>query len=259
MEFLCPNGHRIRCPDAHAGRAAKCPNCGVKFRIPNPAEVADREPSGSDSDISEPELTDSGLMASPTDEVAPIEKEPEFEFLCPKGHRLHGPVSLQGRPGQCPECGSRFHVPRYDEVSEEEETEQEISVGRVDGAADSHLGSPAVDSGPSAASSHPTAVLFGRLWAEKPAVGSVELRLPGGETLVPEQFAELLSQQSHGVFAVKEQDGTHALTAVAWDSVVRVVVHGVEKLPREMTEQRDNITEKSTMPPSLPPLGDRPR
>jgi hypothetical protein len=34
IEFLCPNNHKIRCPDDQAGRAAKCPKCGVKFLIP---------------------------------------------------------------------------------------------------------------------------------------------------------------------------------------------------------------------------------
>ena len=34
IEFLCPNGHRIRCQAEQAGRAAKCPRCGVKFRVP---------------------------------------------------------------------------------------------------------------------------------------------------------------------------------------------------------------------------------
>ncbi len=56
-----------------------------------------------------------------------------MEFLCPEGHRLHGPIHLQGKPGECPECGSRFRIPVYDDVSEEEEIqEQEISVGGVD-------------------------------------------------------------------------------------------------------------------------------
>jgi hypothetical protein len=38
IEFLCPNNHRIRCPDDQAGRAAKCPKCGVKFLIPSDGE-----------------------------------------------------------------------------------------------------------------------------------------------------------------------------------------------------------------------------
>jgi len=35
IEFLCPNGHHIRCGDQQAGRAAKCPRCGVAFRVPD--------------------------------------------------------------------------------------------------------------------------------------------------------------------------------------------------------------------------------
>jgi hypothetical protein len=44
---------------------------------------------------------------------------------------LNGPASLQGRPGQCPECGSKFRIPTYDDVSEEEELEQDINSGGV--------------------------------------------------------------------------------------------------------------------------------
>ena len=29
------NGHKIRCPEERAGLPAKCPKCGVKFRIPD--------------------------------------------------------------------------------------------------------------------------------------------------------------------------------------------------------------------------------
>jgi len=34
---------------------------------------------------------------------------------------------------------------------------------------------------------------------------------------------------------VEDADGTYTLTAVAWESVVRVLVRGVKKLPGEMT------------------------
>jgi len=248
IEFLCPNGHRIHCPDEQAGRAAKCPKCGVKFRIPAADEVAAHQtPVG--SDVAQPQLSDSGA------EVA--EKEPQIEFLCPNGHRLHGPAALQGRPGQCPECGVKFRIPSYDDVSEEEEMERDISVGRADGSVDSGVGLPQIDTDRSAAAEpieeitdieeipvatptgesrtgHPMASLFRRLWAEKPQQGSVELHLIGGERLVPTLFAAPLSKQSHGVFAVEEADGTHTLTTVAWDSVVRVVVRGLKKLPGEM-------------------------
>jgi hypothetical protein len=41
IECLCPNNHKIRCPDDLAGRAAKCPKCGMKFPIPS-NETADK-------------------------------------------------------------------------------------------------------------------------------------------------------------------------------------------------------------------------
>ena len=40
IEFLCPNEHKIRCPDEKAGRQAKCPKCGVSFRIPKLEELS---------------------------------------------------------------------------------------------------------------------------------------------------------------------------------------------------------------------------
>lgn len=36
ITILCPNGHKLTCPDSLAGKAGKCPECGMKFRIPMP-------------------------------------------------------------------------------------------------------------------------------------------------------------------------------------------------------------------------------
>ncbi|MCE9606576.1 MAG: hypothetical protein K8U03_16930 [Planctomycetia bacterium] len=36
ITILCPNGHKLTCPDSLAGKAGKCPHCGAKFRIPEP-------------------------------------------------------------------------------------------------------------------------------------------------------------------------------------------------------------------------------
>ncbi len=240
IEFFCPNGHKIICPDEQAGRGAKCPKCGVKFRIPYPAEVDASHAAGSDSDVSKPELTDSGIGPLETDSVEPVEKEPQIEFLCPNGHRLHGPASLQGKPGQCPECGSKFRIPTYDDVPEEaEETEQDLGVGRADGGVDSDLTRPQIDTGrtdtdePSeeiSAAERSTAAAFERFWAEKPDGENVQVHLSGGEILTSDRFVKSLSTQNHGVFAVKEPDDTYTLTAVAWDSVVRMVMRGVKNI-----------------------------
>ena len=53
---------------------------------------------------------------------------------------------------------------------------------------------------------------------------------------MPDHFAASLSKTSHGVFAVDESNGTHTLSVVTWDSVVRVLVRDLKELPREMAD-----------------------
>lgn len=241
IRFLCPNGHNVHAPDEHAGRNAKCPHCGAKFQIPTPSKVEKlpEEPT------SEP--------ASETP-VAPVEKEPQIEFLCPNGHRLHGPASLQGRPGECPECGSRFRIPSYTEdVSEEENVEQEIGIGGVDGdnsAVDlDQLGEAAqtaeadyqLDVGdratpppvPQVAAIHPWADLLATLWRQHSPGSVIEVLLCDGEAIIPDRFSTA-EGGSLAVFAVKNSNGTYTVTAVTWDSISRVLLRGLKKLPEEI-------------------------
>jgi hypothetical protein len=257
IEFLCPNGHRIRCQPEHAGRAARCPRCGVRFRVPDPADSDVSEAAGiSDPGISRPDFSDSESTSKklPT---AGEPQEPQIEFLCPNGHRLHGPVSLQGRPGECPECGSRFRIPNYEEISAEEEAASEIGLGHINGrestvghwsdAALSAVGpsparSPASEGAQTAisgrgAASQAMASLVARLWDARPKGATLELVLRDGATIVPEQFLKKLSQQSRqGVFSMKEADGNMALVAVAWDAVARAALRGLKELPKDLAE-----------------------
>ena len=59
-------------------------------------------------------------------------------FLCPNGHKLSGPASLQGKPGQCPHCSSKFVIPDYSEFAPDpdpadaEDVSGVISSGEVD-------------------------------------------------------------------------------------------------------------------------------
>jgi hypothetical protein len=75
-----------------------------------------------------------------------------------------------------------------------------------------------------------------RLWAQKPAEGTIELRLANGDALQPERFVAKLSQGTHAVFAVKEADGSYTLAAVEWKAIQQVRVRGLGKLPERLLD-----------------------
>ena len=75
-----------------------------------------------------------------------------------------------------------------------------------------------------------------KLWDEKAHGATIEIHLEGGAMLVPDWFDERLSRLDHGLFASQAADGSVTMTAVAWDSVTRVIVRNVEGLPDGMFE-----------------------
>ncbi len=240
IEFLCPNGHRIRCPDSQAGRAAKCPKCQVRFRVPDPS--ATNRP---------PEAVPPGTAAADSEPILPSDARSDdsdggdsFEFLCPNGHRLHGPTRLQGQPGECPTCGVKFRVPTYEDLSGEDVPSQPIAAGRAAAEEEFEMVLPEIDedddlpSGETRAKSlgqakHPTAELLSRLWEYKLRGATLEIRLVSGETMIPDRFAAKSATSSHALLAALERDGTHTVYLVAWDAVQRVLLRGVKSLPEE--------------------------
>jgi hypothetical protein len=200
-------------------------------------------------------------------------KEPQIEFLCPQGHHLHGPASLQGRPGECPECGSRFRIPTLEEAASplpeeeirlEEDTtdgrtaEEAAAAGReprkpdvptaarakpsdsdasvaLDLPAEAIVGPPGEGPpGEGPAGRHPMAELFTRFWAARAEGSRVEVHLASGGVLLPDGYVETPSEQDHAVLVSRDPDGAHTVTIVPWDSVARVILRGIRQVPGQV-------------------------
>jgi hypothetical protein len=180
-------------------------------------------------------------------------------FLCPNGHRLNGPASLEGKAGQCPHCGVKFRVPSRDDPPEPDEEEPTLAgsgsgIQAVDTVEEIPGEEPTFNfqfeepsrsgSSPSGMSPPPSsnlastrstlADIFTRLWDERERGSVVELHLSSGQVLQPERFARDSSRKSYGVFAIRDADGTYTVTAVNWQSVSKVSVRHLAKLPKKM-------------------------
>jgi hypothetical protein len=253
LEFLCPNGHKIRCDADRAGHSAQCAGCGAKFLVP---DANGSHVSRSDA-LVRSGLDTTGLANEPLPpQKAKPQEEPELEFLCPNGHRLFGPAHLAGHSGECPDCGARFHIPSGEAISFPQEPTSPPHASQ----ANRHLGptaeplresraSPGEDlaqqawedeimpatvwsiASGAALADQPLATLFARLWTTRPSGARIEIQLRDGEEIAVEQFMTKLSQLSHGVFGVRAPDTTCTIIAVAWDTIARISVRGLLEMP----------------------------
>lgn len=114
IKFLCPNGHPLSTSADRAGKPGQCPKCGIKFLVPEADEAQD---------------------AGGADDAQSAGRD-TIEFLCPNGHQLSGPSSMQGKPGQCPHCGVKFLVPTYDDEPAESEVEEVVDVEEIEEVAE---------------------------------------------------------------------------------------------------------------------------
>ena len=243
IEFLCPQGHKIRCADDRAGKPAKCPKCGVKFYVPGPDD-ADISDSGSWATAPAETSNSPGSTGSIKEQI---------EFLCPNGHRVWAPIGLQGRAGQCPECGSKFHIPTLADYKEMplDILPTEDSVVNLD-----PLGSLQSNGNPSArgsgrmsrsggrglANSPPTsgpdemARFLAGLVADLPEGAAVEFLTTDGQKYVPDQLARSLCDSGRLAFSTKTGDDTHSLVVLPWPSIARIEIRGLRQLPLEFRE-----------------------
>jgi len=229
IKFQCPSGHPLTAPESAAGKSGKCPKCNSPFVVPSPVEI--------------------GLELDPLDDQLPpitpamgsgkgnVTGGEVFVFLCPNGHKLHGPPSLKGKAGQCPHCGARFRIPS-DEDIELANQEGSSSEGDqpVEGLEDLGGNANHDQTGEGAgeylrrppAGPQGLGYIVGRLWDWRTQDTELEIFLSEGEIVAPDYYSEFLSTSDFGVFGIQASDGSYDITVIPWNTVRRV---GMRRLP----------------------------
>jgi len=180
-----------------------------------------------------------------------------ISFYCPSGHRILVPRTLAGKRGACSKCGVDVTIPLTSQPATPSSDGQPLITNALAPAgipeAEPAGPQPELDQPrdpPSAGyaaqeyqlppfepgQENPTAMLVARLWVEREHGGIVELHLTGGSVILPEWFETNWSRGTHGVFASQAVDGSVTLTAVAWDTIQKIVVRQVQGLPDGMFE-----------------------
>ena len=208
--FACQNGHRIVADRSHAGRRGTCSKCGVSVEIPRGA--ARQQPSSQPVAVAPPPplvMPDEAIPA-PDSEATEQSAAPPFPAL---GSEAGGSTDDEQEGWDFIGGPASGAVPAASAV--------EVWSGVEPGG---FVGGDGVN---------PTAQLLARLWLERNHGGVIELHLEGGSVILPEWFDANWSSGTHGLFASKAGESI-TITAVAWDTVRKVVVRNLSEMPDDM-------------------------
>lgn len=212
--FFCPNGDKIVVPAKLAGKRGLCTKCKVAVVIPVVGKRGRDEPA--------PVLEVPDLPVDPVAEPEPAADEPPAE---PEAAAEAAPVPP---PASTPATEWNFG-------GDAESSHAGLDIGPPAAAEAAWTMPPIPETG--GASEHPAARLVARLWVERDHHGGVvELHLSGGSVILPEWYEPNWSRGTHGLFASQAVDGSVTLTAVAWDTIEKIVVRQVQGLPDGMFE-----------------------
>jgi hypothetical protein len=237
--FRCENGHRLVVDAEMAGHRGKCSKCGVAVRIPinrqSPPKsprvaqtkaVGHREDEAAESPAVAPNTATAAATAAPPAAAAAAATEPfdARQQADEKDAKEGGQSDLPEDMFSGIEATSDSHVSATEIV----DFSQQLS------PTDAVPPEPelSVPEGPV----NPTASLVARLFQEMEHGGIVEVHIAGGSVILPEFYERRWSAGSHGLFASRAADGTVTLTAVAWDSIQKIIVRQVDGLPDGLFE-----------------------
>jgi hypothetical protein len=200
--FYCSNGHRVVVPATMSGQRGKCSKCGVAVRIPASSQSAAVPPRPAEPQAGGTEMataTEPPAGEEPSRVTTSDSNVSATEFV-ELSHQVSDPHQLSD-PGEQP-------------------PQEHLEAGQ----------------GVAALPVNPTAALVTRLFQEMEHGGTVEVHIAGGSVILPEFYEQRWSAGSHGLFASRAADGTVTLTAVAWDSIQKIIVRQVKGLPDGMFE-----------------------
>ena len=213
--FHCSNGHKLVVPAHYAGKRGRCdrPGCGVQVVIP----VVD---AAAEAEVELPAIEPPAIEIPQPPAELPVPEVPGLEEAEPEASPA--------------EAASPWNFIATGETAPP--VAVDIAADLLAGGNDvRHVPAP-MPSRP--ADEHPTSWLIARLWAEREHGGIVELHLVGGGVILPEWYESRWSRGSHGLFASQAADGSITLTAVAWDTIQKVVVRQVQGLPDGMFDDQ---------------------
>jgi hypothetical protein len=225
ITFNCDNGHRIVVSAKLAGKRGTCSKCGIAVVIPAAAAAAEFAAPPAEA---APELS-----VSVADEAIPAVPLPETDAVAEAGASTEA-NEFAGLFGAV----AADHTQESPEVGVPAEPDFESGASGVGDVLANGLEAGSEDPYDTAGiADNPTAQLVARLWTEREHGGKIEIHLTGGGgVLLPEWYEANWSRGTHALFANQAADGSVTLTAVAWDSVQKVIVRQVQGLPDGMFE-----------------------
>ena len=211
--FTCPNGHRIVADRSHAGRRGTCSKCGVSVEIPGGAAHQQAISQPVVVVTPPPLVTPDEAIPAPGSEATEQSAAPPFPA---PGSEAGGSTDAEQEGWDFIGGPASGAVPTAGEAAEVEAWSGVEPGGFVGGDG-----------------VNPTAQLLARLWLERNHGGVIELHLEGGSVILPEWFDANWSSGTHGLFASKAGESI-TITAVAWDTVRKVVVRNLSEMPDDM-------------------------
>lgn len=225
--FFCPNGDKIVVPAKLAGKRGLCTKCKVAVVIPVVGKKATAAPVFP-GEVSEEEAAPA-VEPEAVDAEQRVVAEPEAEVPEPPADE---PAVTKPEVAAAPDTAP---TAEWAFVAEAETSHVGLDIGPAGGSAGAWAAPPLPEG--SGGAEHPAARLVARLWVERDHHGGiVELHLSGGSVILPEWYEPHWSRGTHGLFASQAVDGSVTLTAVAWDTIEKIIVRQVQGLPDGMFE-----------------------